>query len=447
MTEVDRRAAAHTLRSLRERRGWSWSDQARALKATARTLSITPVAHLSVASLIRTIARWEREDRPTAPGERYQLLLAYVFARKGDEVMVGRGSDLDRLMALFPVWGTSAERAAEIRGQVTQAVTSGHALLAFLSPGLAHSLARALTDPDTLTPDVVRQLGDLVSDVNAQIGAVPFARLQLALAPAVEACRVLLAAGPPEPVRRTLAQTAANAFMIAARVAFETREDNTSTGLYKHAVQAAVELPAWERVAIRTSQALVTLYATRDVTAARAVADTAVREARRGDSRIVRARAHALQAEMAARAGQEHHAFAALHLAWRDIDSDITGDPAPGRFGAGYLDGFEGVCNLHLGRGSEAEPQLAHSLSTLTHPRQAVQRAVVAADLALARLQCGSPEAAAALLHDCIDLAATTRARVPALRIAQVRRNLRPWRAEPFVADLDEHLHESLLAP
>jgi hypothetical protein len=199
-------------------------------------------------------------------------------------------------------------------------------------------------------------------------------------------------------------------------------------------------------VAVRTSQALVTLYATKDVAAARLIADEAVRVARRGDSRIMRARAHALQAEMAARAGQERHAFTALHLAWHDVDSSSLDaeDPAAGRFGTGHLEGFEGTCNLHLGRAGISAPQLTRALSTLSHPRQAVQRAIVTADLAWARLQEGAPEASARLLHDCIDLVAATRARVPAMRGAQVRRALTPWRRENFVAELDDHLHEVL---
>jgi hypothetical protein len=377
------------------------------------------------------------------PSERYQLLLAYVYARRGDTVKVGSGSDFDHLMALFSVWGTPTDRIAEIRGQVIEGATSGQALLAFLTPDLAKALPTALADPAALTVENLRSLDQLVADVNAQVGAVPFVRLHIALAPALEACRILLAATPSGPVHGMLANT----FMVGARIAFETGDDETSLGLYEDALQAAEGAAGWERAAIRTSHALVTLYSSGDATAAQTIADTAVREANSSDSLAVRARAHALQAEMAARAGRDKRAFAALHLAWRDIDADLADDPARGRFSTGHLDGFEGVCDVHLGRGAAAEPHLARSLVSLTHPRQRVQRAIVTADLAQARLQIGAPEATVTLLHDCIDIAAATRARVPALRVAQVRRGLRPWRTESFVADLDEHLHESLLSP
>ncbi|GII79113.1 hypothetical protein Sru01_40950 [Sphaerisporangium rufum] len=446
MTQKDRRATPRSLRLLRERRGWSWSDQARAIRDAARTLSITPVARHGIASLVRTIARWESEDAPVIPGERYQLLLAYVFAHRGDEVAVGPGSDFDHLMSLLPSWGVRADRVAELRAQVVRTATPGHALLAFLTPDLGQTLARVLAAPQNLTNEVVQQIDDLVTGINAQVGSTPFSRLQVALAPAVEACRGLLAVDLPDVMRLPLAQAAANAFMVAARMAFESRDDGTSAALYAQAVRTARDLPTWEQAAIRTSQALTMLYSTRDVPAARGVADAAVRDARRSDSRIMRSRAHALQAELAARAGQDRHALAALHLAWQEVDGDVSSDPAAGRFGPGYLDGFEGVCNLHLNRGADAEPQLARSRESLTQPRQTVQRAIVTADLALARLHAEGPEAAAVTLHACIDLAAATRARVPALRIVDVRNRLKPWRGESFIADLDEHLHEELLA-
>ncbi|GLW11759.1 hypothetical protein Misp01_68870 [Microtetraspora sp. NBRC 13810] len=102
----------------------------------------------------------------------------------------------------------------------------------------------------------------------------------------------------------------------------------------EEAAHAAAGITAWEQAVIGTSRALVACFSSRDVTAARMVADETVRLARRSDSRILRA--HALQAEMAARAGQDRHAFAALHLACHDIDANVDADPASRRFSPGY---------------------------------------------------------------------------------------------------------------
>jgi hypothetical protein len=153
---------------------------------------------------------------------------------------------------------------------------------------------------------------------------------------------------------------------------------------------------------------------------------------------------------MAARSkpAQHRHAQAALHLAWHDLDADTTDDPMAGVFSRGRLRGFEGVCAIFLGQAESAERQLAAASQTLTHSRHNVQRAIVLTDRALARLhtnQAGAAEAAAEQLHECVDLTAATRGRVPAQRLRQARLELRPWRSEPFVTDLDDHIHTALI--
>ncbi|WP_143051027.1 hypothetical protein [Amycolatopsis pretoriensis] len=74
-----------------------------------------------------------------------------------------------------------------------------------------------------------------------------------------------------------------------------------------------------------------------------------------------------------------------------------------------------------------------------------MQRGIVTSDLALARLRLGDPRACAADLHEAIDVASTTGGRVATQRVRLVRRALRPWRAEDFVAGLDDHLHDALI--
>ncbi|MEO3809520.1 hypothetical protein ABGB17_11020 [Sphaerisporangium sp. B11E5] len=65
--------------------------------------------------------------------------------------------------------------------------TRGHSILAFLAPGDDGAIGAALAAPETLDAEVVDALGKIVDAVDAQVGSVPFARLQVALAPAVEA--------------------------------------------------------------------------------------------------------------------------------------------------------------------------------------------------------------------------------------------------------------------
>ncbi|MFJ7998287.1 hypothetical protein ACIQ7D_14230 [Streptomyces sp. NPDC096310] len=87
-----------------------------------------------------------------------------------------------------------------------------------------------------------------------------------------------------------------------------------------------------------------------------------------------------------------------------------------------------------------AHDHFARSAAALTAPREQVQRAIVAMDQALARIRMNDPRAAAELLHDCITAATSAGGRVPAIRLRRARQELRPWRREDFVADLDDHL-------
>ncbi|MFF8505493.1 hypothetical protein ACF07L_33280 [Streptomyces anulatus] len=65
-------------------------------------------------------------------------------------------------------------------------------------------------------------------------------------------------------------------------------------------------------------------------------------------------------------------------------------------------------------------------------------------DQALARIRMGDPRSASELLHECVLAAVATGGRVPAIRLRRARVELRPWRREDFVANLDDHLMDVL---
>jgi hypothetical protein len=269
--------------------------------------------------------------------------------------------------------------------------------------------------------------------------------VQLLLAPIVESCRRLLDGAVPEPLLPGLQAIAAQAYTLGGRAAFETRDDEASRALYAEATAIAGGISSpWRRAVVHMSHALVTLYSTPGIEAAQRLVDAAVRDARAGESVTVRARAHALQAEIAARAGKERHAQAALSLAWYDMDSDRDGDPAPTSFSPGHLRGFEGVTSLYVGDPAKAHDYFAQSAEALKAPRERVQRAIVSTDQALARIRLDAPESAAELLHGCIDAASVTGGRVASIRLRRARGDLRPWRREDWFADLDDHLIDSL---
>lgn len=331
-----------------------------------------------MSSVQRTVARWESLTDRTSPGERYQFLLAHLYARTPNgTVALGPGSDFAALL------------------------------------------------------DALRHFG------------TPFVRLQLLLTPIVGTCRRLLRANQTSP-REHLLLLATNAYALSARLAFETRDDVTAMSLYAEAAEAAGGLADRSSLAaVRTSHTMVVLHATGDLAAAGRIAKAATIEAHRGASYAIRARAHAVHAEISARAGQPDQAASALDRAWKTADQSALDDPRG--FNVDHLNGFEGLCALHLGNTRHAHDRLERSAANLGHARDAVQRGIVDTNLALARLRLGDPTACVELLHRAVDVTAQTGGRVPARRIQQVRRDLRPWRAEDFVAELDDHIHDMLI--
>ncbi|WP_178880001.1 hypothetical protein [Streptomyces acidiscabies] len=430
----DKAAGAAALKRLRRRRTLSLAGLARALVAEAETLRLPTLP--AIANIQRMVARWE-SARPTLPDERYQLLLAHVYARTpAGGVALGVGSDFAELTQALGLLGASERRITELRTGVLRATTdAGGGLLALLLPG----------DPVQADAATVVRLESVVADVNAEVGSLPMARLQLLLAPAVEVVRQLLSGPVPEPLLSRLREVAVAGTTLAARLAFETRDDVASQALYAEATREAELLGRpWRTATVHMSHALTTLYSNRDLDGARLLVDRAVGAARTGESALVRARTHALQAELAARAGQERQTRAALGLAWYDVEADHTDDPAPASFGAAHLRGFEGVCELYVGDAAQAHDRFACSAEALSGPREQVQHAIVTTDQALARITLGEPRAAAELLHACVAAASSTGGRVPALRLRQARKELRPWRRERWAADLDDHLMDVL---
>ncbi|MFD9291779.1 hypothetical protein ACFWBV_26530 [Streptomyces sp. NPDC060030] len=438
-----RAVGAAKLKRLRHSRGLSLADIARALSRLAEDLHHPRLP--AVASVQRSVARWE-SAAPTLPDERYQFMLAHLYARTpAGQMSLGTGSDLAELLAALLDLGESETRIATLRSAVIRTATDAGGMLALLAPSVQAELSAALTDPGRADEETAAGLAAIVDDVNAQIGAVPMVRLHVLLAPVVDTCRRLLAATLPDPVAGRVRTVAVAACTLAGRLAFENRDDEAWRALYATATAQAAQLEdPWRRASVHMSHALVTLYSSPGLADALLLVDQAVRAARSGESPRVRARAHALQAEVAARAGMERQARAALGLSWYDVEDPVDGDPSGSAFSAGHLQGFEGVCELYVGDPCLAHDRFAAAAATLVAPREQVQRAIVTTDQALARIRMGDPRSAADLLHECVLAAVTTGGRVPAIRLRRARSELRPWRRENFVAELDDHLMDIL---
>ncbi|RJQ76265.1 hypothetical protein D5S17_18540 [Pseudonocardiaceae bacterium YIM PH 21723] len=333
-----------------------------------------------------------------------------------------RSSDLPALFEALHQFGTSKQRVDELK---------------LLVSDLAQPSAQLL---DFVVPD---QLHQIMTEINGRIGLVPFVRLQLALHPAVQTCQRLITTETELPVE--FIKPVSRVLALAARVAFETRDDEYAQQLYTEAVAVAGRgTDLGHRAAIRTSQTMVTLHANGQVEQARDIARAATVDAHQGDSYAIRARAHAVHAEVCARTGQSGQASIALERAWKSAEQATVGDPHRS-FSPDHLSGFEGLCALYSGDAERADERLQGAVNNLSAPREAVERGIVTADLALARLSLGEPAACVELAHQVVDLAGHTTGRVPAQRLSDLRRTLRPWRTEPFVMELEDHIHDTLI--
>lgn len=119
---ADRARGAGLIRQLRESRGWSWHDMAKELRGAARAVGGTSGMRVDIASVQRTIARWE-SPTGSAPGHRYQPLLAQLFAyTPAGAVALGPGSDFDTFFVALRHFGVTTERIQQLTTLVTKAI-------------------------------------------------------------------------------------------------------------------------------------------------------------------------------------------------------------------------------------------------------------------------------------------------------------------------------------
>jgi ATP/maltotriose-dependent transcriptional regulator MalT len=316
-----------------------------------------------------------------------------------------------------------------------------------LTQPLQGRLGAVLDNPSRLDRDTLQGLAQGFLALQQQSGgAIPFIRVKMALWPILEVFSRLLHGSQPAAIRQELCVAAARCFTLAARLSFELHDYPSANTLYDEALVVADELhDSWVGASTLASRSMVTLYGTGDLNQAIAVATQATEWSLAGSSYPVRARAFAVRAEMAARAGDRLTSLRTLRLSRAHLALSYDGDPTEGSFSQARLRGFEGICHVRLGLVSDGDQQLQQAAAGLDEARDSVQKSIIMADLALARIRNGDPETASEVLRQSIDLVAATRGRVGTQRIYHVRRELDRWHGEPFVAELDRHLLASLL--
>jgi hypothetical protein len=136
---ADRPEWTGVLVGLRQGRGWSQADLARALQQEAARARIHQVAGVARASIVRSIIRWENDG--VKPDNRYQLLLVRVYANRDGQIAIGPASELDYLMVAFEMMGVSSDRRAWLRAAAASIAAAGVGSLAsFLAPTVRERL-------------------------------------------------------------------------------------------------------------------------------------------------------------------------------------------------------------------------------------------------------------------------------------------------------------------
>jgi len=440
---------------LRGRHGWSQMDLARYLKHLAERLGVRRVASATAKSIKRSVERWEAGGRPD---ERYWLLLAHAYATTSDgEADLGPGSDFEQLMHAFELMGVPPHGLDDLREMVSSAVTTGsRAFLAYISPDLQRRLSWVLQHPDRLDRETVAQLQQAITRLRYQRGgAMPPVRLLLAGAPVAEAVRRLRHGCQPQRVREGLCTVAVQVLTFAGSLSFDLRDPDSMQAYYLDADEAGGELrDGWLEAFSLSSRSMITLHGRGDAEAALDLAERACARAADGSSRIVRARSHAILAEMAAATWDARRSERELGLARFHADADGD-DPAMAFFNetraAGldglrtHIHGYDGACHIRLGRWQQAQWVLAQAASGLPAAGADRQRAIILADLALTYAKLGDMHMAAFLLGQAITLTATAGGTVPTQRIYEVRREFDPSQDATLLRELNERLHAAAL--
>ncbi|MFF3497049.1 hypothetical protein ACFYWS_37610 [Streptomyces sp. NPDC002795] len=166
MSTHDSAVGATTLKRLRRRRGWSLRDTANALIVTAAQLG-QPLDSC-LASVQRSVARWESATAPILPSERYQLLLAHRYAQDASgQASLGPGSDFAELLDALAHLGESEQHLDELRTLLVRTSTdAGGGLLALLGPTTEAALSAALADPSRVDEGVLDAMRVSINLVN-----------------------------------------------------------------------------------------------------------------------------------------------------------------------------------------------------------------------------------------------------------------------------------------
>ena len=430
------RQAGRILQKLREQRVWSIPRLAAELEAKAATIGRTVPGR---ESLVRMIREWEAgKHRPRD----YAVLLILVYASDAElsTRRIERGSELDRLMAAFKAMGVPVNRRKFL---LDAAAVAAGAAVAPAIPGCAEAaerLAWTLQHPASVDLKTVAHLRDTAVELRTRWAATTSFPLLDEASRQLERVVLLRKHAPSSSVREQLYAVEANSATLLGQLVWDAscrRDGTTPVRYYEQALQVSAYVKGgWAEALPRVRQCLIAIYYDKDPKRALDLASRAASCASDGSSYALAGESFAFIAEAQALLGEKLQCKRALEHAQFHAERIARDDPALGIFTS--VDGFAGICDLHLGDPKSAEQILRYSV---THPgRKEKSKAACLGLLAVALIRQRDPEQGAAVLHEGIDLVERSWSGRGVQRVFMAGRELRPWIGERFVQDVQDRL-------
>jgi len=303
------------------------------------------------------------------------------------------------------------------------------------------SLDYAILHPDRIDLRAVATLRTCFDDCAARYDRVPSAGLIAEAAAQLNRIDQFAAGSSRGRVQRELHALHADACTLMGQLiwdASQRRDHATATTYYEQSADLARRLRDTTLEAhalLRTCY--VALYGAHDARAGLALAEQAAeRAARTSPALSGLALLHVAEAHAILRSASDCER--ALSSAERRLDHVDSGDAAADLVSPAQFGRLAGSCYLSLGDHRRAELLLADTVEKLGNRRKS--RAIVLGNLTLARIRQRDVEAGVASLTEAITELETTRGGGGMNIVFGAARELRPWRQEPFVAEVHDRL-------
>ncbi len=302
-------------------------------------------------------------------------------------------------------------------------------------------VAYVLTRPRSVDLGTVAQLHRQVRNLDERYDRAPSTALLAQAGQFLGQVGFLVAHATSEQVTRRLAVVQSEAATLMGQLVWDASQRRDNAAAHDHfdqAIAAARQVgdPVAEaRALLRKS--FVALYGERDpavaleLTAASARAGVAHSRVLAGLAVLHTAEAHA----MLGNARESESALSQAETHFEHIDpADVAIDLySPSQFGR-----LAGSCYLFLRRDDRADSIL--SAAAAADGLAPKSRAIVLANLGLARIRQRELDGAVTALHDAIDVVAETRGGGGLNLVFTAGRELRPWRSTPAVAEVYDRL-------